>query len=249
MWTKGCVWARARAISLQRWFRNPEEQPTVSWKLCHPFWRPLPHQSFCGLQSPFSGRWSSQASGSSVFRNGRVGATDTHRYPAAYYFLPVLALLQGPAWQVDGVHERAQQRASFPGILLLTRFTNQATLHHPRLNGEPAEWGRDFFFSFFLLCLQSGSCDCFSWYKQLPAQVPGFEVLPRPCQEQKFFNSSLHSQLKVWGWGMEGRTVPLGMWGQGAWRPQTSPARKVSGRLAIWLWKEETGKAKTEHSF
>lgn len=39
----------------------------------------------------------SQASSSSVFRNGRVGATDTHQYPAAYYFLPVLAPLQGPA--------------------------------------------------------------------------------------------------------------------------------------------------------
>lgn len=91
----------------------------------------------------------SQASGSSVFRNGRVGATDTHRYPAAYYFLPALAPLQGPAWQVDEVHEKAQQRASFPGMLLLTGFTNQATLHHPRLNGEPTEWRQRVFFFFF----------------------------------------------------------------------------------------------------
>lgn len=36
----------------------------------------------------------SQTSSSSVFRNGRVGATDTHQYPAPYYFLPALAPLQ-----------------------------------------------------------------------------------------------------------------------------------------------------------
>lgn len=146
----------------------------------------------------------SQASGSSVFRNGRVGATDTHRYPAAYYFLPALAPLQGPAWQVDEVHEKAQQRASFPGMLLLTGFTNQATLHHPRLNGEPTEWGQRvfFLFFFFFLCLQSGSCDCFSWYKQLPSQAPGFEVFPRPCKEQRCLTQastpSRGSEVEEW---------------------------------------------------
>lgn len=116
--TKGCVWPRARAISLQRWFCSPKESPS----------------SLLGLPPPsaslFVVSWAclrhgdtSQASSSSVLRNGRVGATDTHRYPAAYYFLPVLAPVQGPAWQVDEVHQKAQQWASFPGTLLLTRFT------------------------------------------------------------------------------------------------------------------------------
>lgn len=120
-----------------------------SFKNSVSFWAsPALNQSFCGLPSPSVWRWGFQASSSSVFRNGRVGATDTHRYPAAYYFLPALATLQRPAWQVDEIHERAPQWASFPGMLLLTRVTDQATPHHPRLNGEPAEWGRVGFFFF-----------------------------------------------------------------------------------------------------
>lgn len=155
--TKRCVWARARALSLQRWCYNPKEGSPVVLKTPCLFWAsPALNQSFCGLPSPSVWRWGFQASSSSVFRNGRVGATDTHRYPAAYYFLPVLAPLQRPAWQVDEIHERAPQWASFPGMLLLTRLTDQATPHHPRLNGEPAEWGRvGVFFLFFFSLVSS----------------------------------------------------------------------------------------------
>lgn len=58
-----------------------------------------------------------------MFRNGRVRAIDTHQHPAAYYFLPVLALHQALTWQVDGVHKEIMSWASFPGKLL-TLFTN-----------------------------------------------------------------------------------------------------------------------------
>lgn len=41
-------------------------------------------------------------------------------------------------------------------MLLLTRLTDQATPHHPRLNGEPAEWGRvGVFFLFFFSLVSS----------------------------------------------------------------------------------------------
>lgn len=65
-------------------------------------------------------RW---ARGLFMFRNGRVRAIDTHQHPAAYYFLPALALHQALTWQVDGVHKEIMSWASFPGKLL-TLFTN-----------------------------------------------------------------------------------------------------------------------------
>ena len=91
---------------------------------------------------------------------------------------------------MDEVHEKAQQWASFPGMLLLTRFTNQAALHHPRLNGEPDEWGRGFFFFFFSV----SSLD--------PVIVSaGISNSLLRLQGSKYFskvlNSSLHSQLKL----------------------------------------------------
>lgn len=164
--TKGCVWPRARAIFLQRLFCSPQE--SSSSLLLHP-----PASRFVVSWAHLRHGDTSQASSSSVLRNGRVGATDTHRYPAAYYFLSILAPVQGPAWQVDEFHQKAQQWASFPGMLLLTRFTYWATPTTPGWMESPSWMGRFFFFGWLLLfflktCLQSGSCDCFNWYKQLP---------------------------------------------------------------------------------
>ena len=186
---------------------------SVSWKLCHPFWAcppPTPPSISLSVASRAHPQWSetSQASSSSVFRNRRVGATDTHQYPAAYYFLPVLAPLQGPAWQVDEVHEKAQQWASFPGMLLLTRFTNQAALHHPRLNGEPDEWGSGcffFFFAFFFFFFSVSSLDpviVSAGISNSLLRLPGSKCF------SKVLNSSLQSQLKLCGWEMGGRNCP-----------------------------------------
>lgn len=66
-----------------------------------------------------------QASNLFMFRNGRVRAIDTHQYPAAYYFLPILAAFQTLTWQVDGVHKEIMSWASFPGKLLI-QFTKWA---------------------------------------------------------------------------------------------------------------------------
>lgn len=121
---------------------------------------PPPSTSLSVASQAHMAQWGVRVSGSSVFRNGRVGATDTHRYPAAYYFLPALAPLQGPAWQVDEVHEKAPQWASFPGMLLLTGFTNQA------ISSTQAEWRASWMGQSWAsptLHLQSGSCNCFSW--------------------------------------------------------------------------------------
>lgn len=250
MRTKGCVWARARAISLQRWFRNPEEGLTASRKLPHAFWAsPALCQSFCGLLSPPSARWHLPGFWLICVQEweGR-----------GHWHTPVSCSLLFPACPGSSPRPSMTGGWSSRESSAAGQFSRNAAanwIHKPSHPVPPqAEWrahwmeAEGFFSFFFFLCLQSGSCDCFSWYKQLPSQAPGFEVFPRPCEEQRCLNTSLHSQPRVWGWGMEGRAVPLGAWGQGAWGPQTVLARKVSGRLATWLWKM-MWKAKTEHSF